>query len=73
MNIVDLMLVKNAIGTTPAPTPRGDVGGMVLIPAGEFVMGGNATMRAGSNEKPVHTVYVDAFYMDAHEVTKCGI
>ncbi len=34
--------------------------GMVLIPAGEFQMG---------NDDPVHTVYVDAFYMDTHEVT----
>ena len=38
---------------------------MVLIPAGEFQMGNNDY----SNEKPEHTVYVDAFYMDVHEVT----
>ncbi len=38
---------------------------MVLIPAGNFQMGhdGNTTTS------PVHTVYVDAFYMDIHEVT----
>ena len=38
---------------------------MVLIPAGDFQMGhaGNATTS------PVHTVYVDAFYIDVHEVT----
>jgi len=40
--------------------------GMVLIPAGEFRMGSN---RGDSDEKPVHTVYVDAFYMDKYEVT----
>ena len=39
---------------------------MVLIPAGEFQMGNN---EGSSREKPVHTVYVDAFYMDVHEVT----
>ena len=39
---------------------------MVLILAGEFQMGSN---EASSREKPVHTVYVDAFYMDVHEVT----
>ena len=40
--------------------------GMVLIPAGEFEMGS----RTGkNNERPVHTVYLDAFYMDIHEVT----
>ena len=38
---------------------------MVLIPADEFQMGhdGNPTTS------PVHTVYVDVFYIDVHEVT----
>ncbi|MDE0317874.1 MAG: formylglycine-generating enzyme family protein [Candidatus Poribacteria bacterium] len=40
--------------------------GMVLIPAGEFEMGRN---QGAANERPVHTVYVDAFYMDIYEVT----
>ena len=40
--------------------------GMVLIPAGEFQMGSNDYY---DDEKPVHTVYVDAFYMDKYEVT----
>ncbi|MDE0681445.1 MAG: caspase family protein, partial [Candidatus Poribacteria bacterium] len=40
---------------------------MVLIPAGDFQMGSNHTNDP--SEKPVHTVYVDAFYMDVHEVT----
>ena len=40
--------------------------GMVLIPAGEFEMGSN---NGAANECPVHTVYLDAFYMDTHEVT----
>ena len=39
---------------------------MVLIPAGEFQMGSN---DGDEDEKPVHTVYVDAFYMDKYEVT----
>ena len=67
VNIVDLMLVNKAIGTGTTE-PVGDVDGMVLIPAGEFVMGGNDNY-AGRDEMPVHTVYVDAFYMDTHEVT----
>ena len=62
VNITDLVLVKNAIGTTSALT------GMVLIPAGSFRMGSNAP-EADSDEQPVHTVYVDAFYMDKYEVT----
>jgi formylglycine-generating enzyme required for sulfatase activity len=39
---------------------------MRLVPAGEFSMGSN---DGDSDEKPVHTVYVDAFYMDVYEVT----
>ena len=42
--------------------------GMVLIPAGEFQMGSNDS-DADDDEKPVHTVYIDAFYMDVYEVT----
>lgn len=41
---------------------------MVLIPAGEFQMGSNHEW-AENDENPVHTVYVDAFYMDVYEVT----
>ncbi len=47
------------------PTPPA---GMVLIPAGEFEMG-SEDAEAGNDEQPVHTVHVDAFYMDAYEVT----
>ena len=41
---------------------------MVLIPAGEFEMG-SVGAGAGVDERPVHTVYLDAFYMDEYEVT----
>ena len=42
--------------------------GMVLIPAGTFEMG-SADEEAYDNEQPVHTVHLDAFYMDEYEVT----
>ncbi len=55
---------------------------MVYIPAGTFMMGtsdgqiqqllrDNPAWKASSfdDEKPVHQVYTDAFYMDEHEVT----
>jgi formylglycine-generating enzyme required for sulfatase activity len=42
---------------------------MVLIPAGSFQMG-DSFSEGESNERPVHTVTVSAFYMDTHEVTK---
>ena len=42
--------------------------GLVSIPAGEFQMGGNGP-EALNSEQPVHTVYLNAFFMDEHEVT----
>jgi len=39
---------------------------MVLIPAGEFMMGSN---DGNSDEKPIHAVYLDAYYIDIYEVT----
>ena len=38
---------------------------MVLIPTGKFIMGSDED----ENAKPVHTVYLDTFYMDKYEVT----
>ena len=43
-----------------------DAAEMVLIPAGEFQMGSNS---GDPDEKPVHTVYLDAFFIDKYEVT----
>ena len=40
---------------------------MVLIPAGSFEMGDHHDNM--SSALPVHTVELDAFYMDVHEVT----
>ncbi len=42
--------------------------GMVLIPAGTFQMG-SVDLNLPSSERPIHTVYVSAFYMDKYEVT----
>jgi len=39
---------------------------MVLIPAGDFIMGSN---EGKENQRPAHTVYVDAFYIDRYPVT----
>lgn len=66
---------------TEAETPAGDETGkgeeggifispvdgakMRLIPAGEFEMG----REGGTDTEPVHTIYLDAFYMDIYEVT----
>ena len=42
---------------------------MVLIPAGDFQMGSGPGTTYNSATTPVHTVYVDAFYIDKYEVT----
>ncbi|GAH73056.1 unnamed protein product, partial [marine sediment metagenome] len=39
---------------------------MLLVPAGEFTMGSEGN---DLDEMPVHKVYLDAFYIDKHEVT----
>ncbi len=41
---------------------------MVLIPAGEFIMGTDSE-GANADQKPAHQVYLDAFYIDKYEVT----
>lgn len=43
---------------------------MVLIPAGEFTMGGSPVKKLHPNEYPRHEVYLDAFYIDKYEVTQ---
>lgn len=48
-------------------TMRGKDGMTLLyVPAGEFTMGSE---NGGDNEKPVHTIYLDAFWIDQTEVT----
>ena len=72
VDVGDLALVVKLIGTEPPPPPpsppSSSLEGMVLIPAGAFQMGSNDP-EALTSEQPIHTVYVDAFYIDAHEVT----
>ena len=48
--------------------------GMALIPAGSFTMGNCMDPSEGySDELPLHTVYVSAFYMDKYLVTKSAV
>ena len=74
--------VLSAIGTSEAlqaiQATKGiiwekDGAEMALIPAGSFEMGSNAfDIRSNvgdGDEKPMHTVELDAFYMDMYEVT----
>lgn len=59
---------------TPIPTPTLGIGStmigekgetLVYVPAGEFTMGSDVN----PDEQPIHTVYLDAFWIDQTEVT----
>ncbi|MFQ5558994.1 MAG: formylglycine-generating enzyme family protein [Nitrospinota bacterium] len=43
-----------------------NMGGMVLIPEGEFIMGSDDRLK---DEKPAHVVFGKPFYIDMYEVT----
>ena len=57
---------KSPQPSTPERITGKDGAPMALIPAGEFQMGDD---DGDDDEKPVHTVYLDAFYIDVYEVT----
>lgn len=65
----------NTCGNVPsglissAQPPQPPSVAMVLIPAGSFQMG-DSFREGDSDERPVHTVTVSAFYMDKYEVAK---
>jgi len=45
-----------------------DGSAMILVPAGEFLMG-SPEGEGGKEEHPQHKVYLDAYYIDKYEVT----
>jgi formylglycine-generating enzyme required for sulfatase activity len=56
-----------AAPTGPLPEITDDKGAvMVLIEAGNFVMG---STRGDLDERPIHSVYLDNYYIDKYEVT----
>jgi formylglycine-generating enzyme required for sulfatase activity len=67
--------LQRSVALSNRLTPDGSAGGagqagtqdalMALVPAGEFTMGSNLA----DDEKPVHHVYLNAFYIDKYEVT----
>jgi formylglycine-generating enzyme required for sulfatase activity len=65
--------IETAVPTitpTPLPVEITDEKGirMNLVPAGTFKMGSEKY----DDEKPIHDVYLDAFYMDMYEVTNAA-
>ncbi|MGH7711398.1 MAG: formylglycine-generating enzyme family protein [Gemmatimonadaceae bacterium] len=57
-----------ACQTHPRAAPGEAPPGMVWIPGGQFLMGGDGP-HALPNEKPVHPVHVDGFFIDRDVVT----
>ena len=58
-----------AVTATPASssqTTTADQNSIILVPAGNFIMGSD---NGNADEKPIHTVYLDAFYIDKYAVT----
>ncbi len=60
-----LMLLLAACHSVPMLPLTQDHAPVVFVPAGEFTMGSTLL----PNEKPVHTVYVDDFWIDQFEVS----
>ena len=59
---------ESSAPSAQAPKPAGPPpAGMVLIPAGSFLMGENDEARP--HDGPIHKVSLNAFYMDETEVT----
>ena len=48
------------------PTDSEDPPGMVKIPAGPFIMGSDS---GASDERPAHSVHLNGFWIDRHEVS----
>jgi len=63
-----VVLCIAAFGVTWCAVAAAQPRSMVLVPAGEFPMG-NAWNEGSINERPVHSVYLDTFWIDPFEVT----
>ena len=73
--VISLIIICMACGNSPTKdedreqnVEQPDLTDMVLIPAGEFLMG-SPEGEGAFDEHPQHKVYLDAYYMDKYEVT----
>ena len=73
--MIGLMGICMACGSSPIEdenheqnVEQPDLVDMVLIPAGEFLMG-SPEGEGAYDERPQHKVYLDAYYIDKYEVT----
>jgi len=68
ISILFIFLYSCSKDTPTEPAATTILPDMVLVPAGEFQMGNNFN-DGYSHELPVHTVYLDAYYIGKYEVT----
>ena len=71
---IETDIIPNEEAQSPSPNvPQtilgADTAPMVLIPAGEFQMGSDYHTIGNAATRPMHVVYLDAFYIDKYEVT----
>lgn len=70
-----VLVLSGAGGVIEDPPATAEIGlgpaGMIAIPAGSFQMGcdTNNYDRCPEDELPLHTVHLDSYYIDIHEVT----
>ena len=57
---------RHKVNHVNPPLAKQDERSMVLVPAGEFTMG---SLAGDADERPVHRVYVDAFFMDTYQLS----
>ncbi len=63
------LIMMTILAACDQPSPSSDApAGMLLIPGGEFIMGTDSE-QVNPDQRPAHTVDLDAFYIDQHEVT----
>ena len=75
--VVASVLLAGLISAAESPgvKPKGTKGGeMVLVPAGDFMMGCNRRLdgHCDPDESPYHQVWLEAFYLDRFEVTNAS-
>jgi len=72
--VTSLSIVFTGCGASSGPTgavitdPVPEIGEMVLVPSGDFRMG-SQPFTFDADENPLHTVMLDAYYINIYEVT----
>ena len=68
-NLPAVAPVEEVNNTILSTLKQPDSANLLLVMAGEFTMGNLQPGKGDADEYPAHEVYLDAFYIDAYEVT----